>query len=53
MQLGFAHRALQTKQQAVIELTRVVDAVSVADQGIGETAEVEQTIPVGIVTGEP
>lgn len=49
----FAHGALQTEEQAVVEQARVIDAVGVADQGVGETAEIEKTIPVGIVTGEP
>ena len=48
-----AHGALQAEKQAVVEQARVIDAVGVADQGIGETAEIEETIPVGIVAGEP
>jgi hypothetical protein len=30
----------------------MVDAVTIADEGIGETAEIEQTIPVSIVARE-
>ena len=53
VEFGFAHGALQAEKQAVVEQARVIDAVGVADQGIGETAEIEETIPVGIVAGEP
>ena len=30
----------------------MIDAISVADEGIGEAAQIEETIPVGIVAGE-
>ena len=31
----------------------MIDAIGVADQGIAEAAQIEQTIPVGVVAGEP
>ena len=53
MQLGLAHGALELKQQPVVEQRRMIDAVGIADEGIGEAAQVEQAIPIGIVAGEP
>jgi|SRR6516164_1260560 len=52
MQLGLTHGALQAKQQSIVEHGGVVDAVGIADERIGEAAEIEQAIPVGIVTSE-
>ena len=53
MQLGLAHRALQTEHQPVVEIRRVVDAVGVGDQRVGQRAQVQQLIPVGVVAGQP
>ena len=50
MQFGFAHGALQTKQQAIVEQRRMIDAIIVADERIGDAAEIEQAIPVRIVS---
>ena len=52
MQLGLAHGALQPEQQPVVEHRRVIDAVGIADEGVGETAEIEQAVPVGVVPGQ-
>ena len=30
----------------------MIDAIGIADEGVGETAKIEQAIPVGIVAGE-
>ena len=53
MQLGFAHRAFEAEQQAVIEAGWIVDAVLVEDQGRGQRAELDKPMPIGRVTGEP
>ena len=53
IQLGLAHGALEPKQQPVVEQRRMIDAVGIADEGIGEAAQIEQAIPIGIVAGEP
>ena len=53
VQLGLAHRALQAEQQPVVERPRVIDAVGVADHGIGHAAQIEQPIPVGVVASQP
>ena len=52
VQLGLAHRALQAQQQAVVEVGRVVEPVLVADERVGEGADLEQAMPVGGAAGE-
>ena len=52
VQLGLAHRALQPKQQAIVEVGRVVEAVLVEDQRVRERADLEQAVPVGRAAGE-
>ncbi len=52
MQLGFAHGALEAKQQTIIEHRRMIDAVGIADERVGETAQIEQAVPIGIVARE-
>ena len=32
---------------------RIVDAIGIADQGVGEAAELQEAMPVGIVAREP
>jgi hypothetical protein len=53
MQLGLAHGALEPEQKAVVEQGRMVDAVGVADQGIGKAGKVDEAIPFGVVAGKP
>jgi hypothetical protein len=52
VQLGFAHRALEAEQQAIVEAGRIVDAILVEDQGRGQGAELDQAVPIGRVAGE-
>src|SRR5262249_25646688 len=52
MRLGFAHGALEAEYQAIIEQRRMINAVAITDEGIGEPAKIEQAIPVGVVAGE-
>src|SRR5947209_664842 len=52
VQLCFAHGALQPQQQPVIEHRRVIEAVAIADQRVGEAGEIDQAIPFGIVAGQ-
>jgi hypothetical protein len=52
VQLRLAHGALETEQQTVVEVGRIVDAVLVEDEGVGEGADLEQPVPVGGVAGE-
>ncbi len=53
VQLGLAHRAFQAKHEAVVEVTRVIDAVRVGDQRVGQRAQIQQLVPVGVVAGQP
>ena len=52
MQLCFAHGALQPQQEPVIEQRRVIEAVAIADQRVGEAGEIDEAIPFGIVAGQ-
>jgi hypothetical protein len=49
MQLGFTHRTLEAEQQAIVEQRRMIDAVVIANQRVGDTAQLQQAIPIGIV----
>src|SRR5499427_3708728 len=52
VQLGFAHCALQPQQESVIEHRRVIEAVAIADQRVGEAGEIDEAIPFGVVAGQ-
>ena len=52
MQLGFAHRALEAQQEPIVEVGRIVYAVLVENQRVGEGADLQQPMPVGIVPRE-
>ena len=52
MEFGLAHGALEAEEEPVVEVGGVVDAVLVEDQGVGEGAQLEQPVPVGVVAGE-
>ena len=53
MQLRLAHRAFEAKQQPVVEGGRMVDAIAIADQRVGEAGEVDEPMPIGVVAREP
>ena len=53
MQLGLRHGALEPQHESVVEIGRVIDAVGVGDQGVGDRAQIQQLIPVGVVAGQP
>src|SRR5215468_2604188 len=52
MEFGLTHRTLEAEHQSVVEHGRMIDAVGVADERVGEAAQIEQAIPVGVVAGE-
>ena len=52
VQLGFAHCAFETEHQPVVEQCGVVDPIGVADQSVGQAAQIEQAVPIGVVTGQ-
>ena len=53
VQLGLRHGALHAQQQAIVEQRRVVDAVGIGDQRVSHSRQIQQPIPVGVVTGQP
>ena len=53
VQLRLAHRALESEQQSVVEVGRVIEAVLVEDQRVGERADLQQSMPVGVVARQP
>ena len=53
VQLRLAHGALQPQQQAVVEMGRVVDAILVENERVGEGADLQQPVPVGRIARQP
>ncbi len=53
MQLSLGHLPFEAQDQPVIELTGMVDAVGVGDQRVGDRAQVQHLVPVGVVAGQP
>ena len=53
VKLRFAHRSLETEKETVVEVRRIVNAILVEDQRVGQGADLEQAMPVGVVPGEP
>src|SRR5262249_19032473 len=51
-QLEFSQTPLQAQQKSVIEQTRVVDALLVDEQGPGQGTQIDQVLPVPLVTGQ-
>jgi hypothetical protein len=47
----FRHRALHPQPQAVVELPRVIDAVIVDEQGLGQRPPIDQMMPVAVLAG--
>ncbi len=52
IELRLAHGALQPEQEPVVEQPRMVDTIRIADQRVGQAAQVDEPIPVGIVAGQ-
>ena len=52
MQLGLRHGALKPQNETIVEVGGVIDPVSVGDQGVGQRAQIQQLIPVGVVAGQ-
>ena len=50
VQLRLRHGTFESKQKPVIELRGVVDAVLVEDQRMGQTADLEQRMPIDVVS---
>jgi hypothetical protein len=52
MKFCFTHGALQPEDQAIVEKRRVIQTIAVADQSVGQAAEIEQAIPISIIACE-
>src|SRR6516164_2005937 len=52
-QLKFTHRALQSKQQSIVEQTRIVDSLCVHNECFGQHTQVDQMMPVAIIASKP
>jgi hypothetical protein len=39
-------RSIQAEQQAIVEMSGIIDAIFVEDQRIGQSADLEQSMPV-------
>src|SRR5438270_1387585 len=46
MELCLAHRSFQTKQEAIIEVTGIVESVLVQDERVGQCTDLKKTVPV-------
>src|SRR5215467_1142998 len=53
VKLGFAHRAFETEQKAIVEEPGMIDAVGIANERVGQASEVDETVPIGVIAGEP
>ena len=53
MQLGFAHRSLKAEQQPVVEQSRVINAVGVANQCVSDAGEIDEMLFLAFVAGHP
>jgi len=53
MKLGLGHGPFEPQQELVVEVGRVVNPVLVDDHRIGESTQLQQSMPIGRGTGEP
>ena len=52
VQLSLRHGSLEAEHQAIVEQPGVIDAVAVSDERVGDAAEIEKPVPVGVVARE-
>src|SRR5262249_5647001 len=52
-QLIFGHGALHPEDYPVIELARIIDAIIINEQRLRQRTQINQMMPVPIVTGQP
>ena len=53
MQLGLAHGSLQSQQQSIIEVCRVIDAIFIENECVSESTDLQQSMPVSGVARQP
>jgi predicted RNA methylase len=49
MQFGFGHRAFQPQQEPVIEQRRMIEAIGIGNQRVGEPGQFNEPVPVGVI----
>jgi hypothetical protein len=52
MEFRFAHRAPESQEQSIIVLSRVVNAVFINDEGLGEGTDLNEAIPIATRTSQ-
>ncbi len=53
VQLGLGHLTFKAQKESVIEPARVIQTVLVQDQCLGQRADLQQPLPIGVVAGQP
>src|SRR5215469_5556490 len=53
VKLGFTHCAFETEQQAIVEERGMINAVGIANERVGQAGKVDETVPIGVIAGEP
>ena len=52
MKLGLAHRTFEPQEQTIVDRARVIEPVLVTDERVTERAQLEQPVPVSIVSSK-
>jgi hypothetical protein len=52
VELGLAEGALEAEQHAIVEVAGVIQSVLVADERVGQPADLQQPVPVCVVAGQ-
>src|SRR3954466_629603 len=52
VQLGGAHRPFDPQEQAVVVLSRIIDAILVDDEGVGQATDLDEAVPVAAGTSQ-
>jgi hypothetical protein len=52
VQFYFGNGSLEAKQQSIVEVTRVIDAIFVSNQYIESSCYLKELIPVEIIAGQ-
>jgi hypothetical protein len=52
MKFGFGEGAFETQEEAVVVGVRIVDSVSVGEEGLGKGTEFQEAVPVGAGAGQ-
>jgi hypothetical protein len=50
MQFRFAHRSFETQQETIIEVCWIIHAVFIKNERVGQSADLQQPVPVGGVS---